>query len=77
MKVHRNSLRQASQWRKEWSGAPGKSLLKKTSIVRCRKHVELPKFIYNWITENCVPSSNTKETKWIVEDGERKQHQTY
>lgn len=45
--------------------------------MKCRKSVELPKFICDWIAENCTPSSNTKETKWIVEDGEQKQQQTY
>lgn len=75
--VHRTTLHQAYKWRKEWRASNRPSLLKRSQIIRCRKHKELPTFISDWIKANCVPSSNTKETRWIIQDGVRRQHQTY
>lgn len=75
LQLHRNTLRAAWQWRLDWQTRPRSTILRRTAIERCRMEKDLPAFISNWIQENCIPSSNSKNTVMCVDfSGERQRH---
>lgn len=50
-------------------------MLRRTAIVRKRINKDLPAFISDWISENCIPSSNSKNTVVCVNKSGEKSRQ--